>query len=103
MKNIILIYITNPSKREAKILAKTLLKKRLIACANIFPIDSLYWWKKKIADEREFILIAKTLEKKIKALEKEIEKIQPYSVPCVIKISAHANEKYFRWLNANLT
>lgn len=79
-----------------------LLKKRLIACANISPIDSLYWWKNKITDEREFVVVAKTLESKFRKAKTEIEKIHSYSVPCIIKIPARANEKYFRWLKAEV-
>jgi periplasmic divalent cation tolerance protein len=48
MSKPVFIYITNPSKKEAKRLAKHLIEKRLIACANIFPIESLYWWKNKL-------------------------------------------------------
>ena len=98
----ILIYITNPSKKEAKTLVNLLLKKRLIACANIFPVDSLYWWKNKIADEQEWIIIAKTLENKFRKAKAEIEKIHSYSIPCVIKIPARTNEKYFGWLKSEV-
>ena len=66
--NFIFIYITNPTKDEAKMIAKHLLEKKLIACANIFPINSLYWWKDKIADENEFALIVKTTEENFKNL-----------------------------------
>ena len=29
---------------------------------------------------------------------KEIEKIHPYDVPCIIKLSIAANQKYAKWL-----
>ncbi len=98
MNNFIYIYITNPTKENAKNIAKYLLKKKLIACANIFPIDSLYWWKNKIVDEKEIVLIAKTLEKNFEKVKKEVEKIHPYSIPCIVKIPVSCNQKYFKWL-----
>lgn len=94
----ILIYITNPTKEKAVELAKHLLEKKLIACGNIFPINSLYWWEGKIADDSEFVLIAKTLEKNFSKVKSEVEKIHPYSVPCIIKIPVSSNKKYFNWL-----
>ncbi|HDH07427.1 MAG TPA: divalent-cation tolerance protein CutA [Candidatus Moranbacteria bacterium] len=98
MNNLIFIYITNPSKKEAKKIAKHLLGKKLIACANIFSVDSLYHWKNKIADEREHILIAKTLSKNFEKIKKEVEKIHSYSIPCITKIPVESNNKYFKWI-----
>ena len=100
--NFIFVYITNPTKEEAKKIAKYLLEKKLIACANIFPIDSLYLWKGKIADENEFVLIAKTTEDKFEKVKNEVEKMHSYSIPCVIKIPVSSNKKYFDWLISNL-
>jgi periplasmic divalent cation tolerance protein len=94
----VFIYITNPTKKVAKRIAKHLLQKRLIACANIFPINSLYWWEGKICDEKEFVLIAKTIEEKFEKIKKEVEKIHPYSIPCIVKIRTTPNEKYLDWL-----
>ena len=98
MKKFALIYITNPDKKTASSIALHLLKKRLIACANIFPIESNYRWKGKIANEKEFVIIAKTSEKNFIKTKKEIGRIHPYLVPCIIKIPALVNKKYFGWL-----
>ena len=87
--------------RKEKI-AKILLKKRLIACANIFEIESFYWWQKKIERAKEFVLIGKTIEKNYKKIKKEVEKIHPYEIPCVLKIKAEANEKYLNWLEGEI-
>lgn len=100
--NFVFIYITNPNKKEAVRIAKHLLKKRLIACVNIFPINSLYWWKNKIVDAKEFTLIAKTSRANFEKVKKEVEKIHPYSVPCIVKIPVSSNEKYFKWLKGEI-
>lgn len=95
---LIFIYITNPTKEEAKKIARHLLEKKLIGCANIFPIESLYWWKEKITDENEFVLIAKTKEENFEKVKKEVESMHSYTVPCIIKIPVDCNEKYFDWI-----
>lgn len=100
--NFIFVYITNPTKKEAKKIAKHLLEKRLIACANIFPINSLYWWQGKINDEDEFVLIAKTIESNFKKIKKEVEKIHSYKTPCIIKIPVILNKKYSNWLKKEI-
>ncbi len=100
--NFVFVYITNPTKKEAKKIAKHLLEKRLIACANIFPISSLCWWKGKIADENEFVLIAKTIKANFEKVKKEVEKIHSYKIPCIIKISVSSNKKYLDWLKKEI-
>ena len=100
--NFIFIYITNPTKEEAKRIARHLLERKLIACGNIFPINSLYWWEGKIADENEFVLIAKTIEANYEKVKNEVEKIHSYQVPCIIKIPVSSNKKYFDWLKGEI-
>jgi len=98
----IFVYITNPTRKEAKKIAKHLLKKRLIACANIFPVSSLYRWKGKIVNDNEFILIAKTIKTNFEKIKKEVEKVHSYTIPCIIKISVSSNKKYFDWLKREI-
>ncbi len=101
MNDFIFIYITNPTKEEAIKIAKHLLDKKLIACANIYSnVNSLYPWKGKIADETEFILIAKTTNSNYEKVKNEVEKIHSYSIPCIIKIPVSSNKKYFDWLKS---
>ncbi|MDP6599813.1 MAG: divalent-cation tolerance protein CutA [Candidatus Woesearchaeota archaeon] len=95
----IIVYITCKDEQEAVNISKHLLNKRLIACSNIHPIRSMYWWNKKIEDEREFALIAKTKEKNYKNIKEEVKKLHSYDVPCILKIDAGANENYAKWVN----
>jgi periplasmic divalent cation tolerance protein len=91
MGELAFFYITNPSKEEAKRIAKHLLDKRIIACANIFPIESMYWWEGKIIEGSEYVLIAKTSIANSHALEEVVTSIHPYKVPCIIRLPASAN------------
>ena len=100
--SLVLTYITNPTEEAAKKLAKHLLEKKLIACANIFPIHSMYWWKEEIADEQEFVVLAKTTDEMYDPVKAEVEKIHSYEVPCVIKINADANNSYLNWLEGEV-
>lgn len=94
----IFTYITNPTLEEAEKIARYLLQKKLIACANIFPVSTLYWEKNKIVQEEEFVLIAKTKEENFEGIKKEIENIHPYTTPCIVKIPVSSNEKYYKWI-----
>ena len=102
MKRIIFVYITNPSKKVARNVADMLLKKQLIACANIFPVESMYRWKRNIVHEKEWVTLCKTTGKQYAHIQKEVRAIHPYTIPCIIKIPISANTAYGKWLNGQL-
>lgn len=98
----IFIYVTTGSAAEAGKIARALLTKKLIACANFFPVSSLYWWERKIAERKEFVLVLKTVESNFEKVKKEIRKSHSYSIPCITKIKVEPNEEYARWLMGEL-
>jgi len=94
-----LIYITCKDEEEAVKISKHLLEKRLIACSNMHPIRSMYWWQDKIQDAKEVVIIAKTKNKNYEKIKTEVSNIHSYDIPCILKIDAQANEKYDKWVN----
>ncbi len=95
---ITLVYITNKNAAEAKSIAKALLDKKLVACANVFPISSMYRWQGKMVNDKEVVLIAKAKPGNYEKIKKVVAKMHSYSVPCIMKIDAVANEPYYKWL-----
>ena len=73
-------HITCKNYKEAEKISAHLLKKRLIACANIFPVKSMYWWNYKITKENESAIFAKTNEKNFNNVVKEVKKVQSYKI-----------------------
>ncbi len=98
----IFLYVTAKDKAEAQRISKHLLRKKLIACANILPIESWYWWKGKIVRGKEVVLILKTVKKKVPLVKKEIGKVHSYEIPCITEIDVKVNEKYGEWLEDSL-
>lgn len=94
-----LIYITCKDKSEAKNIAKHLLEKKLIACANFFPINSMYWWEGKIHDDKEFLLLAKTTKKNASKVKKEVKKLHSYDIPCILEIDVDGNKEFIDWVD----
>ena len=97
-----LVYITCRDKKEAENISKHLLKKRVIACANIFPIKSMYLWKVKIVNDNENVVIAKTNSKNFNKVAAEVKKLHSYEIPCILKLDAVANKEYEKWANEEL-
>ena len=91
-------YITCKDRKEAENISMRLLRKKYIACANIFPIKSMFWWKGKIEKSREFAIIAKSSDGKFDKLVKEVVRIHSYEIPCILKIIAEPNESFDAWV-----
>jgi len=84
MTDIWLLYSTFPSRKEALSTAQALLKKRLIACANLYDqVTSLYRWQGSLQQETEVVVIAKTRKEKVAAAIAAIKGAHSYALPCV--------------------
>ncbi len=96
----IFVYITCQDLDEARKIARHLLEKKLIACANIFPVRSLFWWEGKIEECNEFVMIVKTKAEKFKELREEVKKIHSYSVPCICSfVVEEGNREFLDWID----
>ncbi len=97
-------YITASSEKEAGKIADMLLEKRLIACANMFPIKSRYWWKGKIEKSGEFLLLCKTQMKKSGKIIEEVKKVHSYETPCINFISVgKGSPDFFEWVDKEIS
>ena len=89
--------------REAKTIAKSLLKAKLIACANIVKADSLYQWKGRVVRSGEALLLMKSTSKNFTAIEKAVKKMSSYECPCVLALQIENGSKgYLDWLKGSV-
>ncbi|MBW2993135.1 divalent-cation tolerance protein CutA [Candidatus Woesearchaeota archaeon] len=98
----IMLYITCKNNAEAEKIARHLIGKKLAACANIFPIKSIYRWKGKIVNEKEVVLIAKSMRNKFENIKKEVKAIHSYDVPCIEMLNTKANKDYEKWIKGEI-
>ena len=105
MKNtFIVVLITAKDKDEAKKVARGLLQKKLIACANIIEgVTSLFWWEGKIDESGEVLLILKSQQSKFKEIVNETKKLHSYSVPEIISLPiVQGNIDYLNWIKQSI-
>lgn len=100
MMGFIILYITHAHLDDAKKVASHLIEKKLIACANFFPVESLYRWKGKVEETKEVVSLIKTKKEHWTAVKEEVKKIHSYEVPCIMKIEVEANEEYEDWIGS---
>jgi len=98
----IIIYVTHANERVAKKISNYLIEKKLVACANIFPITSAYWWKGYVDHENEWVSIIKTTNELWDTVKQAIENVHPYEVPCIMKMEVEANDAYEKWIRESV-
>jgi periplasmic divalent cation tolerance protein len=91
--------LTTCSVNESKRLIDEVLKSKLAGCASKTEVESKFWWKGKISEEKESLIIFKTREELAEKLFKKIKEIHPYEVPEIIEIKVEKiDDKYLKWL-----
>ncbi len=99
MKTVV-VFITASGMKEARVLARTLVREKHVACVNLIPkIESIYWWKGKVETTGESLLILKTTRSNMKGLVRRVKQLHSYSVPEVIALPiAAGNPEYLSWV-----
>ena len=102
--NFFVILVTAPSVKVARKLARGAVEKRLVACANIVPkIESHYRWHGKIESSAEVLIVFKTTQPKVRALEKFVLENHPYDTPEFVALPlASGTNRYLDWLAASV-
>jgi periplasmic divalent cation tolerance protein len=96
----IVIFVTAKDKSEADVIARRLLEKKLIACANIVSsVHSMFWWQGKIDSCDEALIVMKAMKKNFAKITKEIHAVHSYETPEIIAMPIIAGDKkYLSWL-----
>ena len=103
MNQILLLITTEYNKKEAKKIAKLLLKKKLAACVSLKEIYSIYEWEGKIEEVNEVEITIKSKPELKNALIFFLKKKTSYDVPQIIFKKFNSEKKYTKWLNKSLT
>lgn len=100
MSEAILVYVTTANEEEARRIGRTLVERKLAACANIVPaIQSIYEWEGKVVEDDETLLLLKSTATALEELTACVKELHSYSVPCVTAFPiAGGNKDYIQWV-----
>jgi periplasmic divalent cation tolerance protein len=81
--SLITVVTTLPTRERALKLARTLVEQRLVACAQLSAIESLYIWDGQLQQDPEVRLTLKAPESHYDAIEAAILEQHPYDLPAI--------------------
>src|SRR5206468_10600818 len=77
-------YVTAPDRATARDIARAVLDRRLAACANLWPVESVYRWHGKRQETNEFVIVIKTRAALLPKLIGVVRRLHPSEVPCIV-------------------
>ena len=100
-----LLYLTCANENEAKIIARTLVDERLIACANILgTMTSVYRWEGAVAEGEEIAVLLKTRRDMTVRVTGRVKELHSYDLPCVVGLPIQGgNPDFIGWLNCEVS
>jgi len=101
VKEYIEVHTTLETQEDARKIARRLVEKRLVACAQVLgPISSTYWWKGEIQEEQEWLCTMKSKRALYPRIENEIRAIHPYEEPEILATPVvEGSKSYLDWVD----
>jgi periplasmic divalent cation tolerance protein len=99
----VIAVLTNlPDSGSAFNLARTLVERRLAACANVLaPATSFFRWDGRLQESSEVPVILKTTAARYPELERVLRQLHPYDTPEILAFDADRGlPDYLAWVEA---
>ena len=97
------VITTVATREQAQDLARTLVERRLAACAQISEIESYYHWDGAVQHESEFRVLFKTTDQRYAEIERAIQELHAYELPAIHAFAMDPiDEAYGAWIRAEV-
>jgi len=98
---LIAVFTTVDRAETAQLMARTLVERRLVACAQISAVESTYMWDGQLQQESEYRLMLKTIPARYAQVADAIRALHPYDLPAIHALATeHADPRYALWVEA---
>ncbi|MER7846596.1 divalent-cation tolerance protein CutA [Kitasatospora sp. NPDC096077] len=100
-RDFIVVTTTHESEAKARELAAAVVRERLAACAQVYPVRSVYWWEGEVQDSAEWRIDLKTRADLAGRLADFIGAEHSYDTPEVIGVPVvTGSAAYLEWVGA---
>jgi len=92
------VCFTAGNQEEAEQITEALVKEKLVACANMFPVKSIYWWKDGIAKDDEVFVWMKTKAENFEKIVERVRELHSYELPVIEMIDSKTFPEVEKWV-----
>ena len=99
-----LVLTTCGNRETADRIASALVGERLAACVNVLPgARSTFRWQDRIESDEEVVMLIKTAEPQLPAIESTIRALSGYELPELIAVEISGGAKdYLKWVETSI-
>jgi periplasmic divalent cation tolerance protein len=91
---------TAGDRAEAEKLARLLIERKLAACVQLLPIDSVYRWNGRIEQGSEQLMLIKTRSALVERAVAALKAAHSYEVPEIVALPIVAGlPAYLKWID----
>ncbi|MER6302645.1 divalent-cation tolerance protein CutA [Kitasatospora sp. NPDC001539] len=97
----VVVTTTHGSEEQARALAAAVVRERLAACAQVYPVRSVYWWEGEVQDAEEWRIDLKTRAELADRLTGFVAGRHSYETPEVVAVPVVSGSPgYLAWVAA---
>ena len=98
----LLVYATCATKKLAQKISRTIVEEKLVACAAVNgPVESVFYWGKRVKTRKEFQLFLKCRERDYPRVEQRIVQLHSDKTPCIFSMRPNnVFWKYGQWVES---
>ncbi|MGW3178119.1 divalent-cation tolerance protein CutA [Kitasatospora sp. NPDC001119] len=103
-RRFVVVTTTHESEEWARALASAVVRERLAACAQVYPVRSVYWWDGEVQDAEEWRIDLKTRAELLDRLGAFVAGRHSYETPELVAVPvAGGSPGYLDWVAAETT
>jgi periplasmic divalent cation tolerance protein len=99
-----IVFVTAKTYDNAQQISRILVTESLAACCSIIHnVTSIFGWQGTTQERKEYMIIIKAAEEKLKDLEARIKELHTDEVPEIIAVNlSSASSPYLNWLKQSM-
>ncbi|WP_431682256.1 divalent-cation tolerance protein CutA [Kitasatospora sp. KL5] len=99
--DVLVVTTTHDAEEKARELAGLVVRERLAACAQVYPVASVYWWDGEVQSGPEWRIDFKTRAELADRLTAFVREHHGYETPEVVAVPVVAgSDAYLAWVAA---
>lgn len=100
----VLILVTTGGRDDAERIGEALVVQHLAACCSVVPtVHSFYFWEDQLQRDHEALLLIKTLDSQVAAVEEYVRTHHTYEMPEILQVPIQGGSSaYLSWLESQV-
>jgi len=94
------VFISAENQEQADMILNSLLEKKIVTGGQFINTPARFWWKGKINDMKEYLIITSfTTEKQKDAIIADVRKTSVEDIPMIRFFEFDGNEELLKWID----